>query len=103
MARYAALVVAPAALLLSPTCLALVDTTSVSTAGVSATVLAEPFGFAAGGYVGFEVELAGRYVPVSRLLLCQLLSGVWALCSLFEDGFRCVPMIRSIMHSAPNQ
>lgn len=56
MARYAALVVAFAGVLCLPACLALIDTTSVSASGVSATVLAEPFGFAAGGYMGFEVE-----------------------------------------------
>eukprot|EP00903_Cladosiphon_okamuranus_P009103 g8701.t1 len=69
MARNAALVVASAVLLLSPTCFALIDTTSVSTAGVSATLLAEPFGFAAGGYMDFEVELAGRSSSTSYIVV----------------------------------
>lgn len=64
MARYAAFVVASAALFSLPACLALIDTTSVSASGVSATVLAEPFGFAAGGYMDFEVDISERCVLV---------------------------------------
>eukprot|EP00752_Nemacystus_decipiens_P005249 g4763.t2 len=60
MARYVALAVSSAVLLSLPACVALIDTTSVSASGVSATVLAEPFGFAAGGYMDFEVDLSER-------------------------------------------
>lgn len=77
MARYAAFVVASAALFSLPACLALIDTTSVSASGVSATVLAEPFGFAAGGYMDFEVDISERCVlvppPCSVGVVCMIL------------------------------
>lgn len=68
MARYATLIIA-SAVLSFPSCLALVDTISVSATGVSATVLTEPFGLAAGGYMNFDVEPSddARCVPVSTL------------------------------------
>lgn len=90
MTWYAALAVAPALLLSPPSCWALSDTTSVSASGVSATVLAEPFGFAAGGYMDFEVELSARCVLSLSLfvLFCSKTGSRCAPCSQVQTVLR---------------
>jgi len=77
MARYYYPLVALAVVLSLPSCFALVETTSISESGVSATPIADvEFGLAAGGYMNFDVELSGAS---ARWCLCVTwVSRVWA-------------------------
>lgn len=56
MVRFPTPIGAMATVLFLPHCLALIETTTVAEAGVSATLIADPFGAAAGGYMQFDVE-----------------------------------------------
>ncbi|CAM9201879.1 unnamed protein product [Ectocarpus sp. 6 AP-2014] len=56
MARYGGLFGIMAMTMLSQPCLALVSTELIEESGVSATLVADAFGAAAGGYMHFEVE-----------------------------------------------
>ncbi len=70
-ARYDYLSAALAVVLLLPSSSALVETTSVSESGLSATPIADPrFGLAAGGYMNFDVEISDaspRFVCVCSI------------------------------------